>query len=140
MIILIGFSPQAAKPDTIQERIWNEVIMDTPNQVKDVSTGLIDVVEKDKVICCYVRVYGTLVNRLIFLQQLHYGASLGIRGLLTGPLKHISCNIIELPMQFQKLNSAMGFQKNSELVPLFNYHIGKLTEQGQVNSWEFRFR
>ena len=65
--------------------------------------------------------------------MLHYGPSLNIRGLFGSDLNPISCDIIELSMQFQKLNSAMGFQKGSELVPLFNYHIAKLTEQGQVH-------
>lgn len=37
-------------------------------------------------------------------------------------------------MVFMRMSASMGFAKDSELIPMFNYYIAKLTEHGQVSS------
>ena len=47
------------------------------------------------------------------------------------------CDVIELPKIYQKLPKGMGFQKDSELVPLFNYYIKKF---GMPISWNITLK
>lgn len=49
---LLSFSDlysQDAEPGTVEKEIWDTIIKDTPNQVPDVSTGLTNVYENEKV-------------------------------------------------------------------------------------------
>ena len=55
------------------------------------------------------------------------------RGLFESSLNYAKCKFITLPKVYRKYNSGFALQKNSELTPLFNYHIGKLRERGQIN-------
>ena len=66
-------------------------------------------------------------------KMLTFGALDAFNGLLNSALEYAKCDLINLPRVYRKYNAGFGLQKNSELTPLFNFHIGKLRERGQVH-------
>ena len=45
------------------------------------------------------------------------------------------CKIIDVDEDYFQQNLALGFQKDSELVPLFNYWIFKSEQSGDLSFW-----
>ena len=103
-----------ALPGTVQDKLFKEVIKDTDNQCKTTEHCLLLVLAKEK--------------------TLHFGSIYITQGLFHNQLSNVKCNFIELPKVYRKYNSGFAMQKNSELTPLFNYHIGRLREDGQVRT------
>ena len=64
--------------------------------------------------------------------QLHYGPSEIVKSVLNKEMEAERCQVVELQKVYQKLPKAMAFQKDSELVGLFNFYIKKFAEEGQV--------
>ena len=105
---------------SIQGSIYKNIILADPNRnlVVDEAAGMYGLLNKKK--------------------QVHFGPIYINRGWFKEKLHNISCEIIDLPMVYRKFNSGFALQKNSEFYSLFNYHIAKLREQGQVISINIR--
>ena len=63
---------------------------------------------------------------------LYLGPMVYVRAALNTDLMSLRCDIVELPRNYQNLPKSIAFQKDSELISLFNYYIKKFKEEGQV--------
>ena len=50
------------------------------------------------------------------------------------------CHIVDVDEDYFQQNLALGFQKDSELAPLFNYWIFKAEQSGDLNFWRNKVR